>query len=183
MSRVVLILMFASVVFSFAQPKPFGLELGKSSREDALEIIKKEGARVTKNGYRVIKGDIVNPEIEGMVVEGLPLKDLTEATFWFYKGRLFQIVYTFPLNMNKEQFYILYEKLKTKYGRPDRYTAPRLANGQVIWKFGSVKVELYAPWVSWTMTLSYTHVPLYAEAELSDRKVIRKEASKPSRGL
>ena len=177
------VLILLTFSFLFAQPKPFGLELGVTTKEQALSIIRKEGGRVVNSGNRVIKGDIVNPEIEGVVVTGLPVENLQEATFWFYKGRLFKIEYTFPLSMNKEEFYVLHKQLSQKYGNPKRYVKPYLADGIADWNFGNVRMSLIAPWVSWSMYLVYEHVPTSRQADISDQEVFERETAKPRRGL
>jgi hypothetical protein len=57
------LLTFALLVFlsllAFAQqkPEPFGLKLGINTKEEAMNVIAKEGGRVVGSGYRVIKGD------------------------------------------------------------------------------------------------------------------------------
>jgi hypothetical protein len=89
-----------------------------------MKVIAKEGGRVVDSGYKVIKGDVVNPNVEGVVVRRLPVDNLVSATFWFFKGKLYRIEYLFPLSMEKEEFYMIYEQLKKKYGNPRRYVRP-----------------------------------------------------------
>jgi hypothetical protein len=60
-----------------------------------MNVIAKEGGKVVDSGYKVIKGDVVNPNVEGVEVEGLPVDNLTSATFWFFKGKLYKIEYHF----------------------------------------------------------------------------------------
>lgn len=183
-------LFFFSLVFvvfsvSFAQqvPQPFGLKLGISTKEDVLNMVKSEGGKVVGSGYRVIKGDIVNPNIEGIEVEKLPVDNLSTATFWFYQKKLFKIDYSFPLSMNKEEFYILSQLLQTKYGKPSRFIKPYLSDGVAEWNFGDIKVKLVAPWVSWNMYLIYEDTQLSRLANQSDTQVLQIETSKPKRGL
>ncbi|RMH03425.1 MAG: hypothetical protein D6699_04995 [Aquificota bacterium] len=102
---------------------------------------------------------------------------------WFFNGVLFQITYKFPLSMEKDEFYVLYRRLESKYGKPVKYVKPWLADGVAVWRFGDVEVELFAPWVSWEMYLFYTHLPLSEKADQSDAEVLKKETSKPKRGL
>jgi len=70
------LLVFLSL-FAFAQqkPEPFGLKLGISTKEETMNVIAKEGGRVINSGYRVIKGDVVNPNVEGVKVERLPVDE------------------------------------------------------------------------------------------------------------
>ena len=165
------------------EPRPFGLILGKTTKSEAISILKKEGGEVVKSGYRIIKGNIVNPFVKGIFFKNLPLNNLTVAKLWFYKGILFEITYVFPLSMSKEEFYVLLNKLKSKYGQPHKYVKPYLSNGIAVWKFNNIEVKLIAPWVSWSMYLTYTHIPLNKQAELSDRSIFEKETSKPNRGI
>jgi len=183
------LLTFALLVFlsllAFAQqkPEPFGLKLGISTKEETMKVIAKEGGRVINSGYRVIKGDVVNPNVEGVVVRRLPVDNLVSATFWFFKGKLYKIEYLFPLSMEKEEFYMVYEQLKKKYGNPKRYVKPYLADGVAEWNFGDVRMSLIAPWVSESMYLIYEHTPTAREVEKSDQEVFNKETAKPKRGL
>ena len=183
------LLTFALLVFlsllAFAQqkPEPFGLKLGISTKEENMNVIAKEGGRVINSGYRVIKGDVVNPNVEGVVVRRLPVDNLVSATFWFFKGKLYKIEYLFPLSMEKEEFYMVYEQLKKKYGNPRRYVKPYLADGIAEWNFGDVRMSLIAPWVSESMYLIYEHTPTAREVEKSDQEVFNKETAKPKRGL
>ncbi|MDW8136761.1 MAG: hypothetical protein RMI74_08230 [Thermodesulfobacterium sp.] len=186
----VLLLVLIGVIYltfsledAFAQPKPFGLELGVHTKEETLEVIKKEGGKVTKSGCRIIKGDIANCEVEGVEVEDLPLEDLIKATFWFYKNRLFKIEYVFPLSMSKEEFYVIHKQLTQRYGNPKKFVKPYLANGRAEWHFQNIRLYLLAPWVSWSMYLTYEHLPLSRESEISDRKVFERETAKPRKGL
>jgi len=178
------LLVFLSL-FAFAQqkPEPFGLKLGISTKEETMNVIAKEGGRVVGSGYKVIKGDVVNPNVEGVEVKRLPVDNLVSATFWFFKGKLYRIEYLFPLSMNKEEFYVISEQLRKKYGNPKRYVRPYLANGIAEWDFGDVRMRLIAPWASWSMYLIYEHTPTAREVEKSDQEVFNKETAKPKRGL
>uniref|UniRef100_A0A7C5X1Y2 Uncharacterized protein n=1 Tax=Thermocrinis ruber TaxID=75906 RepID=A0A7C5X1Y2_9AQUI len=178
------LLVFLSLLaFAQQKPEPFGLKLGISTKEETMNVIAKEGGRVINSGYRVIKGDVVNPNVEGVVVRRLPVDNLVSATFWFFKGKLYKIDYLFPLSMEKEEFYMVYEQLKKKYGNPKRYVRPYLADGVAEWNFGDVRMSLIAPWVSESMYLIYEHTPTAREVEKSDQEVFNKETAKPKRGL
>jgi thioredoxin-related protein len=107
----VLLVFLSLLAFAQQKPEPFGLKLGISTKEETMNVIAKEGGRVINSGYRVIKGDVVNPNVEGVVVRRLPVDNLVSATFWFFKGKLYKIEYLFPLSMEKEEFYMVYEQL------------------------------------------------------------------------
>jgi len=96
---------------------------------------------------------------------------------------LYQIKYVFPLNMEKEQFYLIDKKLRAKYGNPSRYVKPYLADGVAVRRNGDIEIKLLAPWVSWSMYLTYTHKPLESQALNSDNYYLNKTLSKPSKGL
>jgi len=173
----------AFFAFAVEKPEPFGLKLGTTTKSTALSIITSEGGRVVSQGYKKIKGDILNPNVEGIEVEGLPVDNLLTATFWFYKDKLFLIEYTFPLSMSKEEFNVVYNQLKAKYGAPKKFVKPWLADGVAEWRFQDVVIRLLAPWVSRSMYLIYEHIPLSKEVEKSDQEVFQKETAKPRRGL
>jgi hypothetical protein len=184
------LLTFALLVFlsllAFAQqkPEPFGLKLGISIKEETMNVIAKEGGRVVDSGYKVIKGDVVNTNVEGVVVRRLPVDNLVSATFWFFKGKLYKIEYRFPLSMNKEEFYVIFEQLRKKYGNPKRYVRPYLADGIAEWNFGDVRMSLIAPWGFGDMYLTYEHTLTAIEVEKNDKEVFDEEIAKRSmRGL
>ena len=145
-----------------------------------MNVIEKEGGKVVSSGYKVIKADVVNPNVEEMEVEGLPVDDLVSATFWFFKGKLYKIEYRFPLSMNKEEFDVIFKLLKRKYGNPRRYVRPYLADGVAEWDFGDVRMTLTAPWVSEDMYLTYEHTPTAREVEKNDQEVFDEEIAKRS---
>ncbi len=179
-----LVFLLASLLaFAVEKPEPFDLKLGITTKSEALKIIRQEGGRVVSQGYKIIKGRIVNPNVEGVEVKGLPVDGLISATFWFYKDKLYLIEYTFPLSMNKEEFTVVYNQLRAKYGAPKRFVKPWLADGVAEWGFGDIVVRLSAPWVSWNMYLTYEHIPLSEEVEKSDQEVFQKETAKPKKGL
>lgn len=180
----VLLLVLIPSVTAFGEEKgPFGLEFGKHSKKEVEDILKGEGGKLYKKGYRIIKGDIVNPDVEGLVFKDLPIKNLTEAVVWFYNDMLFELEYKFPLSMSKDEFYIMYEQLTSKYGKPAKYVEPTLADGIALWRKKDIEIKLIAPWTSWTMQLTYTHIPLSKKASLSDDEVIKKATRKPQKGL
>jgi hypothetical protein len=175
------LLVFLSLLaFAQQKPEPFGLKLGISTKEETMKVIAKEGGRVVDSGYKVIKGNVVNPNVEGVEVEGLPVDDLVSATFWFFKGKLYKIEYRFPLSVNKEEFDVILEQLKRKYGNPRRYVKPYLANGVAEWDFGDVRMILTAPWGFGDMNLTYEHTPTAIEVEKNDQEVFDEEIAKRS---
>jgi len=180
---VLIFLLSNSLAFAVEKPEPFGLKLGVTTKSTALSIISNEGGKVVSQGYKIVKGDVLNTNVEGVEVKKLPVDDLIKATFWFYKGLLYRIEYTFPLSTSKEEFTVVYNQLKAKYGAPKKFVKPWLADGIAEWNFGDVVVRLFAPWASWDMYLIYEHVPLSKEVEKSDQEVFKKETAKPKKGL
>jgi len=183
MFRTVAVILLTLFVLSFAKPPaPFGLELGKTTEKAFLKLVRQKGWHIEKSGYRIIEGDITNPDVAGYIISGIELDRLDSATFWFYKGTLFKIVYTLREDMNKKTFYLYLDQLKAKYGKPVSYTKPWLANGEAIWKFGSVELSLYCPWVGRETYIVYVHTTLDRKAEKSDeayyRKYIREKSKK-----
>ncbi|MDI6714672.1 MAG: hypothetical protein QMD43_06575 [Thermodesulfovibrio sp.] len=179
---IIAILFFVGLVFA-EEPKPFGLILGKNTENEVISILQKEGGRVIKTGYRIIKGDISNPNIKAIEFKGLPIENLTKARILFYQGTLFEIIYFFPISMNKDEFYLLYRQLESKYGKPIKYIKPWLADGLALWKFKDIEIKITAPWVSTEMYLNYTHLPLSKKADQSDNEILKQETSKPKKGF
>jgi hypothetical protein len=145
-----------------------------------MNVIAKEGGKVLDSGYKVIKADVVNPNVEKVEVKELPVYNLTSATFWFFKGKLYKIEYRFPLSINKEEFDVIFEQLKRKYGNPRRYVKPYLTNGIAEWDFGDVRMSLIAPWGFGDMYLIYEHTPTAMEVEKNDQEVFDEEIAKRS---
>lgn len=169
-----------------AEPRPFGLVLGSSTKQDALKAIQAEGGTVTRSGNRIVSGEIINPAVEGMIVEGLRIEGLEEARFWFMSGTLMAIDYDFPASMSKAEFYRLLDQLREKYGRPAQLRVPQLADGLAVWKSGSVETRLSVPWVASTTVVIYRHVPLWKKAAAEDKKVYEQEtraAARRQKGL
>ncbi len=177
--KLLYLLVIVSLVFA-KPPAPFGLKLGEATEREFLSLVRDKGWNIEKSGYRIIKGDVSNPSVTGYLVSGLKLDYLSEAYFWFHKGKLFQVEYRFYEDMDKNTFYHYCEQLKAKYGRPSSYSKPWLSNGRALWKFGSIEVELSVPWVSRTTYLTYTHVTLFKQAERSDRDYYRRYMKRKS---
>lgn len=83
--------------------------------------------------------------------------------------------------MNKEEFDVIFEQLKRKYGNPRRYVRPYLADGVAEWNFGDVRMTLTAPRVSEDMYLTYEHTPTAMEVEKNDQEVFEEEIAKRSK--
>jgi hypothetical protein len=183
-SFLAVVMLFLAVKFAFAGwEMPFGLRLGVDTPETVKKVVMANGGVIKEEGNKIIKQDIVNPDIYGLKVENLNVDYLDYAMFWFYKGRLYKIEYVFPLNMEHEEFYLIDKKLRAKYGNPSRYVKPYLADGVAVWRNGDIEIKLLAPWVSWSMYLTYTHKPLESQALNSDNYYLNKTLSKPSKGL
>jgi len=165
------------------RPSPFGLTVGITSEDEFKEIVKAKGWRIEGSGYRIIKNDIVNPDVTGYKVTGLPLEKLNSAYFWFFKGTLMEIEYRLHESMDKSTFYMYYDLLKNKYGNPSSYTKPELANGRALWKVGGVEIELYCPWVGGTTYLFYTDPDLYSKAAESDKAVYEEQTKEKAKSL
>ncbi len=155
-------------------PKPFGLEVGKTTEEEFKKFIARKGWDVVASGYRIIRDNITNPNITGYKVKGLPLEKLDSAYFWFYKGKLMKIDYRLSEDMAKSTFKTYYDLLVKKYGSPVRYRPPNLQDGEAVWNIRGVKILLYVPWVSSTTYLQYIDPELNRKADISDREVYRK---------
>jgi len=173
-----LILVFAAISStSYAEePRPFGLILGQTKKDEAIQILQKEGGRITESGYKIVKGDIINEDVEGIVFEELPLDNLTKATLWFYKGVLYRIDYQFS---RKEEFDVVYRKLRAKYGEPTRVEL--FLDDEAVWEFKDVVIVLFHR--DFDLYLTYIHIPLAEQVDISDEEALEKEINKPQKGL
>ena len=164
-------------------PKPFGLILGFTTVDEFLSVVKKKNWVITKEGNRIIKDDISNPNVYGYFVENIKLKNLSNAKFWFYKGRLMEITYILYEDMGKNTFKSYYDKLKAKYGNPVKYIEPYLAEGYAEWDFGNIKIKLRVPWVSRYTYLTYEEENLVKEADRDDEKYYQSVIQKTSKDI
>jgi hypothetical protein len=85
--------------------------------------------------------------------------------------------------MNREEFYVIFEQLRKKYGNPRWSVRLYLPDRIAEWNFGDVRMRLIAPWASRSMYLIYEHTPTAREVGKSDQEVFNKETAKPKRGL
>lgn len=164
------------------EPRPFGLILGKSSLQETRTVIEREGGKITNEGSRVIDGDMVNPRVTGLEVEGLPVAELENANFWFFNGTLMEVDYRFPGSMDKSEFYRLSDQLKEKYGKPASYRAPNLANGLAVWKSRGVEVRLSVAWVGSVTNVTYLSPALAAKASTDDKRVYAQQTKEKVKG-
>ena len=167
-------------------PKPFGLKLGYSTKSEFSTILKKKNWVIKTKGYKIIKDNISSPNVYGYFIENINLKNLKIAKFWFYKDTLMQITYILYDDMNKSTFKSYYDKLKAKYGKPDKYTEPHLADGYAEWNFMDIKIKLICPWTSKYAYLIYENDYLVKLADKDDQKYYQdyiKKTSKDIEGL
>ena len=95
-------------------PTPFGLELGKTTEKEFLKVVKQKGWNIEKSGYKIIKPNISNSDVIGYVISDINIEKFKAATFWFYKGTLFQIVYYLDEDLQDNTFNLYFEKKKSK---------------------------------------------------------------------
>lgn len=171
------------VKMSRETPSIFGLRIGYATEDDFVKTVKQKGWKIIKSGYKVIRSDIVNPNVKGYIVSGIPLQKLDSAVFWFFKGVLFEVNYTFTETMNKSTFYTYYDLLRKKYGSPEMYTRPHLSDGRAKWSKGDVLIELHAPWARPNTYLEYVNLTVWDEAANSDDEIYKKEIDKKSKSL
>jgi TPR repeat protein len=160
------------------RPSPFGLTVGVTTEDEFKEIVKNKGWQIVDSGYRVIKNNIVNPDVTGYKVVGLPLEKLKSAYFWFFKGKLMEIEYRLKESLDKSTFSLYYDLLKNKYGNPVIYT-----NTRALWRIGKVEVELYCSLFETTTYLLYKDPVLYLKAENSDRAIYEEQTKKKAKSL
>jgi len=85
--------------------------------------------------------------------------------------------------MNKDEFYVLYIQLESRYGKPVKYIKSWLADGLTYWKFRDIEVKITAPRVSTEMYLNYTHLPISKKQNQSDKEIFKQETNKPKKGF
>ncbi|MEO2068646.1 MAG: tetratricopeptide repeat protein [Desulfurobacteriaceae bacterium] len=165
------------------RPSFFGLKVGFTTEEEFKKIVKDKGWKIEKAGHRIVKDDISNPNVTGYVVSGIPLEKISSAYFWFFKGKLMKIEYRLSESKDKSTFYTYYDLLRNKYGNPDSYTKPHLADGKAVWNIGGVEIKLFSPWVSEITYLTYTDLYLSSLADKSDREIYKEETKKEAKPL
>jgi hypothetical protein len=146
-------------------PAPFGFVFGKTTREDVLNILKKEGASVVQGGYRIIKGKITNPHVEGYVLKDIGIDGVVTAKVWFLDGVLMELTYTLS-----GSFQPFYDQLKVKYQEPSKATTDFGGEAHARWLFKDIGLSLDKPFMG-DMTMDYTHVQMYNESNSLDDKV------------
>ena len=149
MKQIIASLIFLISTTVFADPAPFGLEIGKTTVADAEKIY-----RIEKIGTNELsKGPIYNIAVNQVDFEGL--KELT-LTF-NEKSVLAMVSATLP----KSQFKSLHESLSKKY-KVVMEKIPFVGDSAVEYADGSTVVLLVAPHLSLDMELGYINKDLHS---------------------
>jgi len=157
-------------------PTPFGLIFGKTNREETYKILQDQGGTLEKEGYRVIKDDISNPNIVGAFFRGVQIEGVLTTKAWFYKDIIMSLNYELS-----GSFKTFYDQLKERYGTPTKSRSGFGGEEYAIWKFKDVDLELIHPFMG-TFSMSYTHIPLWEKSKQDDSnhytKTIKEKAKK-----
>jgi hypothetical protein len=130
-----------------ADPKPFGLEIGKATIADAEKAynIEKTGTNKYSNG------PMYNVPVSQLNYDGL--KELT--LIFNQKGILTGALATLP----KDQFKATHQSLSKKY-KVISQQVPFVGNSSAKYIDGSTEIELNAPHLSFDMSMNYLHKEL-----------------------
>ena len=154
----------AKAVVRPENPEPFGLVFGKLKSQEALELLKSNGAKIVESGNRVIKDDISNPAVAGYFLEGVPIDGVTTTRVWFMGDVLMR--FTYVLSGSFEPFL---DQLTARYGAPARRTSGFGGEEHAVWYFKEVELALDRPFMGET-TLDYIHSPLFRRSRESDAR-------------
>ncbi len=142
MKHIIAILLFLAATTVFADPAPFGLEIGNASLADAEQMYRLDNAGI--NRYSL--GHMYKVTVNQVNFEGLKelLLDFNE------KGVLTTVTATLP----KSQFKSLHQSLAKKY-KVISQEIPFVGDSFTEYLNGSTKVLLDAPHLSFDMRLTY----------------------------
>ncbi|MDI1300129.1 hypothetical protein [Methylotenera sp.] len=156
-------------------PTPLGLVFGKTTIEEALIILKKEGGTITNSGNRRICGDTLNPYVEGYFLNGVNIQGVTATKVWFLNGVLMEL--TYELSGNFEQFN---DQLKTKYGDPSK-SLEIGGMSRYSWLFKNMELAFEITFSS--ITMDYSNLQLLQESQSIDGKVCAEAHNKAMRQI
>lgn len=143
-----LILVMILPTFAYANPAPFGLQIGQASIKDMQAKYSADYSGINK--YSMGK-------MFSLPVAKLGVKGLTEATAIFDKNeKLVAVLMTLP----KHRFDSMYASLKSKY-RVKSKQIPFVGDKKVIFKDGSTEITASAPHLSFKMSLNYINDDFY----------------------
>lgn len=145
MKRIISSLLFLAATTVFAEPAPFGLEIGKATVADAEKMYRIEKIRTNEDNFSgVISGYKV-------AVNQVNFDGLKELKIGFNKIGVLKLVYA---KLPKSQFKSLHESLSKKY-KVVSQEIPFVGNSAVQYVNGSTVVLLDAPHLSFDMSMIY----------------------------
>ena len=165
MKRIIASLLIVAATAVFADPAPFGLEIGKATVADAEKMysIEKIGINEFFNGtvYRVAVNQI---DFEG----------LKELRLVFNKKGALSIVHA---TLPKSQFKSIHHSLSKKY-KVVKQEIPFVGDSFVQYVNGSTKILLNAPHLSFDMTMQYFNKEMFAaiDAKLKEDATAKKKS-------
>ncbi len=132
--------------FSFlanADPAPFGLEIGKITVDEVKKKYKTQ--HTGKNKYT--GGDMYSLDIDAIGIDGLQ----SATAIFDDKNKLVAILATLP----KSKFQFLYDTMSKKKYKLSKKSIPFVGTKSANFKSGNTTVYLYAPHLSFEMSLNY----------------------------
>lgn len=140
-------LLFAPVL-AFADPAPFGLELGKSTIDDVKNKYSVENAGINKYS---------NGEMYELDVSEVKFDGLEKATIIFSQdGKLLAVLTT----LSKDKFDYLFDSLGKKYQLVSK-KIPFVGDKSAKFIDGNTEISLDAPHMSFEMDMNYINKDLW----------------------
>lgn len=168
MKKLVIAALLVTPAFSWANPAPFGLEIGKATIKD---VEAKYGAERTGiNKYS-------NGEMYDLDVSGINFDGLQKATVIFSQdGKLLAVLTTLP----KNKFDYLLSSLSGKYKVVSK-KLPYVGNKSAKFIDGNTEITLDAPHLSFDMEMNYIDKDLWgsykSQSSSEQKKKQQSEAS------
>lgn len=154
-------------------PQPFDLTLGKSTMEESQGAWKREGAKITGEGYGDAKPSYSDNDPDGIAnkriilvdVQDLPLERLETARFGFFDNALYLVRYQFQSGADFDKLFL---QVSSKYGPPQRKGG--FSDEFFEWKFESVVLSLEKKFMD-QHSMTFIHEPSLRGAKASNAEV------------
>ena len=163
MKRIISSLLFLAATTVFAEPAPFGLEIGKATVADAEKMYRIEKT-VVKNNFTTYKVPVNQVNFDG-------LKEL--AISFNEKGVLIGVIAKLP----KSQFKSIHDSLSKKY-KVVSQEIPFVGDSSAEYASGSTVVLLNAPHLSFDLEMGYIqkNTLSIAKAQKEAKEAAKKKA-------
>ncbi len=162
MKRIIASLLFLAATTVFAEPAPFGLEIGKATVADAEKMYRIEKIGVSKDNFTSYRVAVNQVNFDG----------LKELLLEFNEKGVLKIVYA---KLPNSQFKSLHESLAKKY-KVVKQEIPFVGDSFAEYFNGSTIIVLSAPHLSFEMLLYY--IPEDMQVAINKEKEAKDAANK-----